>query len=170
MSLLFTSGSQRIGASVLASVLPMNIQGWFPLGLTALIRSWLCLSLLIPLARVLTQGTQHIRVHSGPARWRRKLLEFLQLFTQTQNLNAMYKVRINPFYQNLFSLLASLTVGTIILIIWPFRGNFLILAGYIRLNATFGPIFKLPRWCEWVCGSGSTHRLGYFQGLFVPWV
>ena len=35
MSQLFTSGGQRIGAS--ASVLPMNIQGWFPLGLTGLI-------------------------------------------------------------------------------------------------------------------------------------
>ena len=34
MSCLFTSGGQRIGASVSASVLPMNIQGWFPLGLT----------------------------------------------------------------------------------------------------------------------------------------
>ena len=34
MSWLFTSGGQSIGASVSASVLPMNIQGWFPLGLT----------------------------------------------------------------------------------------------------------------------------------------
>ena len=30
---LFTSGGQSIGAFALASVLPMNIQGWFPLGL-----------------------------------------------------------------------------------------------------------------------------------------
>ena len=37
MSQFFTSGGQSIGASALASVLPMNIQGWFPLGLTALI-------------------------------------------------------------------------------------------------------------------------------------
>ena len=37
MSQLFTSGGQRIGASALASVLPMNIQGWSPLGLTGLI-------------------------------------------------------------------------------------------------------------------------------------
>ena len=37
MSRLFTSGSQSIGASTLASVLPMNIQGWFYLGLTGLI-------------------------------------------------------------------------------------------------------------------------------------
>ena len=33
----FASGGQIIGASVSASVLPMNMQGWFPLGLTGLI-------------------------------------------------------------------------------------------------------------------------------------
>ena len=37
---LFASGGQKIGASASASVLPMNIQCWFPLGLTGLI-SWL---------------------------------------------------------------------------------------------------------------------------------
>ena len=37
ISRLFSSGSQSIGASASASVLPMNIQGWFPLGLTGLI-------------------------------------------------------------------------------------------------------------------------------------
>ena len=36
VSWLFPSGSQSIGTSALASVLPMNIQGWFPLGLTGL--------------------------------------------------------------------------------------------------------------------------------------
>ena len=34
ISQLFASGSQNIGISASASVLPMNIQGWFPLGLT----------------------------------------------------------------------------------------------------------------------------------------
>ena len=34
MSWLLTSGGQSIGASASASVLPMNIQGWFPLKLT----------------------------------------------------------------------------------------------------------------------------------------
>ena len=33
-SWLFASGGQSIGASILASVLPMNIQDWFPLRLT----------------------------------------------------------------------------------------------------------------------------------------
>ena len=37
VSWLFASGGQNIGASASASVLPMNIQGWIPLGLTSLI-------------------------------------------------------------------------------------------------------------------------------------
>ena len=37
MSRLFASGDQNTGASVLASAVPMSIQGWFPLRLTALI-------------------------------------------------------------------------------------------------------------------------------------
>ena len=37
VSRLFASDLQSIGTSASASVLPMNIQGWFPLGLTGLI-------------------------------------------------------------------------------------------------------------------------------------
>ena len=37
VSQFFASGSQSIGALASASVLPMDIQGWFPLGLTNLI-------------------------------------------------------------------------------------------------------------------------------------
>ena len=37
MSQLFASGGQRIGASSSTSVLPINIQGWFSLGLIGLI-------------------------------------------------------------------------------------------------------------------------------------
>ena len=37
MSQLFESGGQSIGASTSASVLPMSIQDWFPLGVTGLI-------------------------------------------------------------------------------------------------------------------------------------
>ena len=39
MSWLFASGCQNTGASALASILSVNIQGWFPLGLT----SWISL-------------------------------------------------------------------------------------------------------------------------------
>ena len=37
VSWLFASGGQRIGVSASGSVLPVNLQGWFPLELTALI-------------------------------------------------------------------------------------------------------------------------------------
>ena len=37
VSQFFASGGQSIGASALTSVLPVNIQDWFPLGLTGLI-------------------------------------------------------------------------------------------------------------------------------------
>ena len=43
VSRLFTSGGQSTGASALASVLPMNIQDWFPLGLPGLISLMLSL-------------------------------------------------------------------------------------------------------------------------------
>ena len=53
MSWLFTSGGQSIGAS--ASVLPMDIQCWFPLGLTDLIS-------------LLSKG--HSRVFSNTTVWK----------------------------------------------------------------------------------------------------
>ena len=37
LSQLFTSGGQNTEASALGSVLPMSVQGWFPLGLAGLI-------------------------------------------------------------------------------------------------------------------------------------
>ena len=53
MTQFFASGGQRLGASASASVLPVNIQDWFPLGLTGFIlllskglsRVWLILML-----------------------------------------------------------------------------------------------------------------------------
>ena len=50
MSQFFASGGQSIGASASAPVLPMNIQGWFPLGLTG----WISL-----------QSKGHLRVFSS---------------------------------------------------------------------------------------------------------
>ena len=54
-SQFFTSGAQSIGVSASASVLPMNIQGWFLLGLTGLIS-------------LLSKGPS--RVFSGPTVWK----------------------------------------------------------------------------------------------------
>ena len=44
MSWLFASGGQSIGASTSASVFPVNIEDWFPLGLTGLILQYKGLS------------------------------------------------------------------------------------------------------------------------------
>ena len=52
MSQLFTSGGQSIGVSVSTSVLPMNIQDWFPLGWTG----WVSLQFK-ELSRVLSNIT-----------------------------------------------------------------------------------------------------------------
>ena len=44
MSQFFASDGQSVGVSASASVLPMNIQDWFPLGLTG----WISLQLTLP--------------------------------------------------------------------------------------------------------------------------
>ena len=66
MSYLFSLGGQTIGASASASVLPINIQDWFPLELTGLIslpskRLW----------RVLSSTTvqKHQFLSSQPSLW-----------------------------------------------------------------------------------------------------
>ena len=66
MSWFFASGGQSIGASASPSVLPMNIQGWFPLRLTGLI------SLLFKgLSRVLSSTTiqKHQFYGAQPSLW-----------------------------------------------------------------------------------------------------
>ena len=66
MSQFFTSGSQSIGVSASASVLPMNIQDWFPLGLT----SWISL-LTKRLSRVFSSTTvwKHKFFGAQPSLW-----------------------------------------------------------------------------------------------------
>ena len=57
MSQLFALGGQSIGASALASVLPMNIQHWFPLGRTGLV-SLQSIGLLTVLSNTIIQKHQ----------------------------------------------------------------------------------------------------------------
>ena len=66
MSQLFTSGGQIIGASASILILPMNIQGWFPLGLTG----WISL-LSKGLARVFSNTTvqKHQFFSAQPSLW-----------------------------------------------------------------------------------------------------
>ena len=64
MSQFFVSGGQSTGAS--ASVLPMNIQDWFPLGLTALI-SLLSMGLLRVFSNTTVQ--KHLFFDAQPSLW-----------------------------------------------------------------------------------------------------
>ena len=66
MNQLFTSGGQSTGSSASASVLPMNIQGWFPSGLTG----WISL-LSKGLSRVFSSSTvqKHQFFSAQPSLW-----------------------------------------------------------------------------------------------------
>ena len=66
VSQFFTSGGQSIGTSASASVLPMNIQDWFPLGLTG----WTSLQSK-RLSRVLSNTTvqKHKFFSTQPSLW-----------------------------------------------------------------------------------------------------
>ena len=71
MSQLFKSGGQSIGASTSASVLPMNIQDWFPLGLTG----WISLQSK-GLSRVFSNTTvqKHQFFSPQPSLWSNSLI------------------------------------------------------------------------------------------------
>ena len=61
MSQFFASGGQSIGVSASASVLPMNIQDWFPLGWTG----WISLQSK-ELSRVFSNKSNSRRYHDSP--------------------------------------------------------------------------------------------------------
>ena len=65
----FTSGGQSIGVSASASVLPINIQDWFPLG-------WISLQSK-GLSRVLSNIT--VQKHQIQRRWKRVCLTLIEL-------------------------------------------------------------------------------------------
>ena len=70
MSYFFTSGAQSIGVSAPASVLPMNIQDWFPLGWTG----WIC---------VLSKGLSRVFSNTTVQKHQSSVLSFLHSPTLT---------------------------------------------------------------------------------------
>ena len=94
MSWLFASAGQSIGVSASASVLPVNIQGWFPSGLTSLI------SLLSKgLSRVFSNSIvqKHQFFGTQPTLWssshiHTKLLEFISFDTALTIRTSVSKV------------------------------------------------------------------------------
>ena len=96
MSPLFTSSGQSIGASALASVLSMNIQDWFPLGLT----NWISM-LSKGLSRVFSSTTvwKHQFFITQPSLGSNSdihiwLLETTQLWTFVSEVIMLYRFAI----------------------------------------------------------------------------
>ena len=86
MSQLFASGSQSIGASALASVLPVNIQYWFPLRLTG----WISLqskdsqeSSLAPPFESINSSALSPTLTSIPDYWKNHSFDYLDLCWQS---------------------------------------------------------------------------------------
>ena len=89
MSQLFASRGQSIGASASASVLPMNIQGQFPLGLTGLILQFKGLSNIFSTSQFdsidslvfsLSYGTALIPIHDH---WKNYSFDYIDLCWQS---------------------------------------------------------------------------------------
>ena len=101
MSQLFTSGGQSIGASASASVLPLNIQDWFPLGLTG----WISL-LSKGLSRVFPPAPQFESISSSA-------LCFLYCPAPTSVYDYCYTMAliIRTFVSNVKSLLFNTVSG-----------------------------------------------------------
>ena len=67
MSWLLESGDQSIGASASASVLPMNIQDWFPLGFTSLSKRRIDIAVQENLKSLLQHHSSKASIHQCPA-------------------------------------------------------------------------------------------------------
>ena len=83
MSWLFTSDGQSVGVSA-SSVLPMNIQGWFPLGLTGLI---------LTVQRTLKSLSQHHSSKASSCLKQHKLILLWSWKSEVQNGTFLSKIR-----------------------------------------------------------------------------
>ena len=88
VSQICVSGGQRIGGTASASVLPMNIQGWFPLGLTGLIS-------------LLSEGLSI--VFSSPTVWKHQL--FLWLYEPLSFVGKVMSLLFNMLSRFVIALL-----------------------------------------------------------------
>ena len=110
MSWLFVSGGQSIGASASASVLPMNIQDWFPLGLTGLI-SLQCKGLSKVFSNTTAQNTIQEQIKDS---------SFLLKGTQSPGGNKMHFAFLLNNLPLLDSLIdSSMWLWGLWLILWP---------------------------------------------------
>ena len=100
---LFTSGGQSIGASASASVLPVNIQSWFPLGFTGLIL------LSEELSRIFSGTTvwKHQFFGAQPSLWSNSRIHMWLL----ENHSFDYRTFVSKVMSLLFNILSVFVIG-----------------------------------------------------------
>ena len=114
MSQHFASGSQSTGASASASVLPMNIQGWFPLGLIGMI------SLL---SQGLSKILQHF--HSKSSIIWHSFIFMVQLSHSHKNIRKNTALTAQTFVSKVMPLLFN-TLSRFVIALLPRSNHFLI--------------------------------------------
>ena len=113
-SRLFASGGQSIGASASASVLPKNIQGWFPLGFSGLI-SLLSKRHLRVFSSTTGQSHQFFGAHN-------KVAQTMQLREQKSIFSLLWRLEVQDQCVGRFgyfwSLLAPKTSPSLCVLMW----------------------------------------------------
>ena len=144
MRQLYTSGGQRIGASALASVLPMNTQDWFPLGLTG----WISLQSKSLLQRLFFNAQPSLWSNSHMCTW---LLEKLTRWTFVSIVMSLL------FINNMLSMfvIAFLPRSKSFLISWMQSSSTVILEPkkIKPVTAPLFPLLFLLKWRDWMLWS-----------------
>ena len=144
ISQIFISGGQSIRASASASVLPVNIQGWFPLGRTGLIS-------------LLSKGLS--RVFSSTTIWKHQF--FGELSHQYITIGKTITLTIQTFVGKVMSLLYNM-LSRFVIAFLPRRKCLLISCcshclqrfwssrKYSLSLLPFLPFLFAMKWCDWM--------------------
>ena len=158
MSQLFASGGQSIGVSASASVLPMNIQDWFPLGCTG----WISLQ-----SKGLSSLLQH---HSSKASILRCSAFFIvQLSYPYMTIGKTIALTRRTFVDKVMSLLFNM-LSRLVITFLPRSKCLLISWAAITICSDFGaPKNKVshcfhcfPIYLPWTDGTGC-HDLSFLN-------
>ena len=140
MSWLFAAGGQSTGASVSASVLSLNFQGWFPLGLSGLIS-------------LLSKGLS--RVFSSTAVWRHQFFSaqpfvIAQLTHLYMTTGKTITLTIQPFVSKVISLLLNM-LSRFVITFLPMSKRLWIMALFCRVRVCLCT-FTHTQLCLTLCG------------------
>ena len=158
VSQFFTSGGQSTGASASVSVLPMNIQGWFPLGLT------FCF-VFLELTGLILQSKDLSRVFSSTTVWKHQFFRTQPSLWFSSHILTILKV---------ISSIVWLQALTIPVMLSKFKtrsllkGGKAVLIGDSKGDLPRGNLFtRLPPCIHWLQHCLPTFNACWFSALLV---